>query len=189
MRLDFHGVVGDIDIYMRVLRAICGETDGKSMVDLGCCFAPNTPKLGFEHRMYLDVVDRKLDHEKEQQFFYKTDILDIQPPRLRCKADVGIASDVIEHLSAEDGQKLISYMISKYDKSILFTPLGELWMEKTPTSDPEAHRSAWYPEMLPGWACVVFPDYHKGWGVGAFFAIHCENIESEFERIKSEIGL
>lgn len=98
MRIDFPGVVGTIEVYMDVMRAICGDTKGKSMIDLGCCFAPNTPKLGFETRRYLDVIDRKLDHPEEQQYFIKMDALDFERFLPHIKFDVAIASDVIEHL-------------------------------------------------------------------------------------------
>jgi hypothetical protein len=182
MIITIPNVVGDIDLYMRVLRAICGDTVGKSMIDLCCAFAPNTPKLGFEMRDYVDLLPRVLDHREEQQNFIQRDVLEIGNDHLHY--DVAICSDGIEHFLPKDGKKLLDVMQKISDKQIIFTPLGELWLEKTPTSDPEAHRSAWYPSMLPGWACIVFPDYHKEWGVGAFWAWKCENIEQDFERVK-----
>jgi hypothetical protein len=185
MIITIPNVVGDIELYMRVLRAICGDTSGKSMVDIGCCFAPNTPTLGFEKRLYLDIIDRVLDHPEEQKFFRQADVLTYMGGRP--KRDVAIASDLIEHLTVDDGLKLLKNMEACAHKQIIFTPLGELWMENTPTSDPEAHRSAWYPSMLPGWACIVFPDYHKEWNVGAFFSWRCDDIEKDFERVKTEL--
>lgn len=182
MKLVIPNIAGDIDLYMKVLRAICGDTQGNSMIDIGCCFAPNTPRLGFEQRLYIDVLPRVLDDESEQQHFQQLNILEIQHTPF--KKDVAIASDLIEHLTVDDGQKLLSIMEMISHKQIIFTPLGELWMEKTPTSDPEAHRSAWYPEMFPGYASIVFPHYHKEWGVGAFFSWKCEDIEQDFERVK-----
>ena len=100
MTATYPGITGDINVYMKVLRAICGDTDGKSMVDLGCCFAPNTPKLGFSKRTYMDVLDRKLDHTDEQQFFVQQDIITINP-LLHERYDVSMALDVIEHFSIE----------------------------------------------------------------------------------------
>ncbi len=191
MTITIPNVVGDIELYMRVLRAICGDTEGKSMIDLCCAFAPNTPKLGFDKRVYVDIIERKLDHIEEQQFFYKGDVLDYKfyPKNWFPKFDVSICSDGIEHLRTDDGNKLLYLMQLNSHKQIIFTPLGELWMEKTPTSDPEAHRSAWYPSMLPGWASIVFPDYHKEWGVGAWFAWKCDDIEKDFERVKTILNL
>lgn len=183
----YPGITGSIEVYMTVLRAICGDTAGKSMIDLMCAFAPNTPKLGFKQRKYVDIKDRILDHKEEQQFFVKWDVLDV--PRFVIKVDTAICSDGIEHLSTDDGHKLLHVMRLISNKQIIFTPLGELWMEKVPTDNPEAHRSAWYPEMLPGWASIVFPDYHKEWGVGAFFSWKCEDIEKDFERVINQINL
>lgn len=184
----YPGITGDIGLYMKVLRAICGETAGKSMVDLCCAFAPNTPKLGFEFRRYVDVIDRKLDHTSEQEFFTKANILDL-PDVVIKYYDVAICSDGIEHFNTVDARKLLNIMMAYSFKQIIFTPLGDLWMEKVPSNDPEAHRSAWYPEMLPGWASIVFPDYHKVWGVGAFFSWRCDDIEKDFERVINIIQL
>jgi hypothetical protein len=192
----YPGITGNIEIYMKVLRAICGETGGKSMVDLCCAFAPNTPKLGFAQRRYFDIIDRKLDHPEEQKFFSKTDVLSIRLATERVRKaldvniyDVAICSDGIEHFLPSDGRRLLSIIQEISHKQIIFTPLGELWMEKIPTDNPEAHRSAWYPEMLPGWACIVFPDYHQEWKVGAFFSWKCADLEKDFERVIKLIEL
>lgn len=191
MRIDFPGVVGTIDVYLDVMRAICGDTKGKSMIDLGCCFAPNTPKLGFSKRKYIDVIDRKLDHPEEQQFFRKHDITKLLP--LICDIeDVAIASDVIEHLTKPDGYKLLRMMRSISRKQILFTPTDEIFkMVGDDNKDPEAHRSLWTPDDVPEWfASIVFPDYHKVWNGGAFFFFHCGSMletVQEFERVKDEL--
>lgn len=190
MKITFKNTVGNIQIYMDCLRAICGETEGKSMIDLMCAFAPNTPKLGFhpKQRTYVDVIDRKLDHADQQQFFIKDDVFSFMNnfgEVQELQADVAICSDGIEHLNSEDGQKLLVHMQRISDKQIIFTPLGDLWIEKIPTDNPEAHRSAWYPEMLPGWATIVFPQYHKEWGTGAFFAFKCNDTQEEYARVLS----
>jgi hypothetical protein len=194
----YPGITGNIEIYMKVLRAICGETKGKSMIDLCCAFAPNTPKLGFERRMYVDIIDRILDHKEEQEHFVRANVIHpelimaIKGIRKLYKEpsfDVAICSDGIEHLLPDDGKRLRDQMQELSHKQIIFTPLGDLWMEKIPTDNPEAHRSAWYPEMLPGWACIVFPDYHQEWKVGAFFAWKCADLEKDFERVIKLIEL
>jgi hypothetical protein len=184
MRLDFPNVEGNIDIYMRVLRAICGDTAGKSMIDLCCAFAPNTPKLGFEFRRYVDIIDRKLDHPQEQQFFTKANILDL-PDDVIMYYNVSICSDGIEHFYPVDGRNLINIMKSYSFKQIIFTPLGEIFkLHNTGPDDPEAHHSLWTPDDFQGWACIVFPHYHRVWNGGAFFAWHCEDIDKDFERVK-----
>lgn len=173
---------GSIELYMQVLKAICGNTMGESMIDLGCCFAPNTPKLGFSVKTYVDVIDRELDHPEEQQFFHKADILDLVAyPQIAY--NVALCLDCIEHLTVEDGNKLLKIMDEISYKQILFTPTTNLFGLNNDDT-PEAHRSVWSPEMLPGYACIVFPDFHYTWGGGAFFAWKCDDIENDFKRVK-----
>lgn len=187
----YPGIEGNIEVYMKVLRAICGETQGKSMVDLCCAFAPNTPKLGFEKRAYVDVIDRVLDHKEEQQYFVHQNVFGYTHDIKKSNEifDVAICSDGIEHLYHLKAIHLLDEMKKISYKQIIFTPLGELWLEKIPTDNPEAHRSAWYPEMLPRWASIVFPDYHREWKVGAFFSWNCPDIEKDFERVINQIQL
>lgn len=182
MKIIFPNVVGTIDIYMDCLRAICGNTEGKSMVDIGCCFAPNTPNLGFDQRLYVDVVDRVLDHANEQPFFQKFDILTIND--FAIKKDVALALDVIEHLLLPDGRKLIDIMQRMSRRQVVFTPLTDLFgMAQPDNNDPEAHRSLWSPDDFPGWGTLVFPDYHRIWNGGAFFTWRTENMEEDYARV------
>lgn len=186
----YPNIEGTIELYMKVLRAICGDTEGKSMVDLMCCFAPNTPKLGFTHRIYVDIIPRILDHSAEQHNFQLMDVLTIM--RLPFKKDVTICSDGIEHLLPEDGYRLLKTMDRISHKQIIFTPLGEIFpLAKDNNHDPEAHRSLWTPEILSelDYATIVFPHYHKVWNGGAFFAWKCVDIEKDFQRVIKEINL
>jgi hypothetical protein len=180
MKLEFPNIHGNDTVYMDCLRAICGDTAGKSMVDLGCNLAPHTPLLGFADRMYVDILPRILDHREEQKYFVQQDILLFK--RTDDK-DVSIASDVIEHFTKENGFKLIEIMERISNRQILFTPLGDYMVDHVST-DPEGHHSGWYPEDFPGYASIVFPEYHPTLGVGAFFVWRCENIEADFERVK-----
>lgn len=173
--------VGSEELYMKILRAICGDTKGKSMIDLMCCKAPHTPLLGFEKRMYVDILPRKLDHQNEQQFYVQDDVFNVL--RNCDKFDVAICSDGIEHLVEEDGYKLLELMMEKSDKQIIFTPMDDLFGLNNDDT-PEAHRSVWKPYMLPAaWATISFPEYHKGWNGGAFFAFHSRNTPEDFLRV------
>jgi len=178
---------GSIELYMEVLRAICGYTMGESMIDLGCCFAPNTPKLGFIGTRYVDIIYRELDDPQDQVDFHKADILNL-PEYLKTdennnKYNVALCLDCIEHLTVEDGNRLLKIMDEISHKQILFTPTTNLFGLNNDDT-PEAHRSVWSPEMLPGYACIVFPDFHYAWGGGAFFAWRCADIENDFNRVK-----
>lgn len=187
MRIDFPDIEGTIDIYMDVMLAICGETHGKSMLDLGCCTAPNTPRLGFSKRRYIDIIDRKLDHPEEQQHFWHGNIL-LADLYVREPVDVAIASDVIEHMLDLDGYKLLGVMEKISQKQILFTPTTDLFgMAKAGDDDPESHRSLWAPEDFPDYASIVFPHYHKTWDGGAFFFFKTPSLKYDFDRVVNEL--
>lgn len=185
MNLTFPKVNGTIDIYMDVLRAICGDTVGKSMLDICCCFAPNTPKLGFEKRTYIDIIDRKLDHPEEQKFFYRANILELMIIPPWPQFDVVLCLDGIEHFLQHEGNHVIRFMEKVAHKQIIFTPTTALFgLAEYSNKDPEAHRSLWTPEMFheKGWHTIVFPDYHPTWSSGAFFAFRSD--DDDFERVK-----
>lgn len=187
--ITFPGVVGSIEVYMDVMRAICGETWDHSMADLCCCTAPNTPNLGFRRRQYFDIVHRDLDHRDEQEFFSQKDVLTLSLD-VEGRFDVAICSDGIEHLSYEDGVKLIKVMQSISYRQVIFTPLDDLFgMAKEGNADPEAHRSLWKPEMLADdWCCIIFPDYHKEWNGGAWFGFCVDNWrDQEFDIVKKKL--
>lgn len=183
MRLEFKNVAGNGEVYMDCLRAICGDTRGKSMIDLCCCTAPNTPLLGFSERYYIDIIDRKLDHPEEQKFFHRHDALNVHL-FMAASVDVMICSDGIEHFKKEDGKQLLEIMHMSSTKQVLFAPLGPYLVDEN-DKNPENHHSAWWPEDFDGYATIVFPKYHSILGVGAFFAWKCPDIKNDFERVKS----
>jgi hypothetical protein len=186
MKLEFPGIVGSGELYLRVMKAICGDTQGKSMVDLMCYHAPYTPLLGFSKRTYVDIQDRGLDHKEEQEYFVKSDVFDYLMNTER-PFDVAICSDGLEHLSRDRGVDLLVLMMDCSENSIIFTPLGEYMV--TNDDHPDSHKSGWMPEdFRDGWGCIVFPDFHPALNTGAFFAWHCENIEQDFERVKNELN-
>ncbi len=183
MKIVFENKQGNDEVYMDCLYAILGDTKRNSMVDLGAHHAAHTPKFGFKERIYIDILPQVLDHSGEQQYFIQKDILEIEEGSYN--VDVVFANDLIEHLTIPNGYKLLKIMESISTKQILFTPLGEMWVGTS--GHPEEHASGWTPEMIEGYASIVFPHYHKLWGFGAFFFWRCENIEQDFERVKNEL--
>lgn len=189
MRITFPGVHGNDYIYMKCLRAVCGDTEGKSMIDICSNLSPHTPLLGFKERVYVDILSRQLDHPQEQQYFVQDNVLDYL--NQSTQYDVGICSDGIEHFTEDDGILLLKLMQVRTDRMVLFTPLGDHMVDKE-SKDPEGHHSGWTPEMLdrlfPGFfAFISFPEYHPTLGVGAFFFWHCKNIEQDFNRVVNEL--
>jgi hypothetical protein len=183
MQLIFENVHGTGEIYMDCLKAICGDTEGKSMVDLCCCTAPNTPLLGFKERTYVDVLPRVLDHPGEQEFFVQKDVIDFLGEASRCY-DVAICSDGIEHLTKPDGFELINLAMSAANRSVFFTPLGDHLVGDD--DNPENHHSGWTPGDLEPHNyhnVIAFPHYHKLLNVGAFFFWACCDLEGDFARV------
>jgi hypothetical protein len=185
MTLEYPGVVGSGEVYLTVMKAICGDTSGKSMVDLMCHHAPYTPLLGFKERTYVDIQDRGLDHKEEYKYFIKSDIWMFLIDNSNRHFDVMICSDGIEHLPKQHGWDLSLSMKLLSDKVIIFTPLGEYNI--TNDDNPDSHKSGWLPTELSNYATIVFPDFHPSLSMGAFFAWYCKDIEQDFERVKNEL--
>ena len=187
MRLDFLDIAGSGDLYLVVMKAICGDTANKSMVDLMCHHAPYTPMLGFKDRLYVDLLDRGMDHKEEQVNFLRMDIWKFFFEYRNRSWDVMICSDGIEHLHKKQGYEMLSHMKSMSDKSIIFTPLGDCNISND--NHPDSHKSGWLPEDFSSeYAVLVFPDFHPTIKVGAFFAWRCSGIQQDFDRVKKELN-
>lgn len=186
MKIEYPNIEGSGEIYLTVMKSICGDTTGKSMVDLMCYRAPYTPLLGFKERTYVDIQRRPLDFKSEEEFFIHGDVIDFLKQIKTKRYDVSICSDGIEHLDRIMGVILWTRMSLCSKKQIGFTPLGPLNI--TNDHNPDSHRSSWLPGDLFGTASVVFPDFHKSIGHGAFFFWDCENIKEDFERVKKELS-
>ena len=186
MRLTFD-CNGSGEIHLDVLKTICGDTKGKSMLDLGCGFAPQTRQLGFTQKKYVDIVKRDLG--EETPFFYHEDILQFLMDNITKKWDVCISLDVIEHFTSFYARAILGSMMQISDKQIIFTPLGEYILETTPSKDPDTHKSGWLPEQFEqmGWNTIVFPNFHPTLEIGAFFAYRSNNA-FEYDRIKNELN-
>lgn len=185
MRLEYPGIQGNGEIYLDVLRAICGDVSNKSMVDLMCYHAPYTSQLGFKERTYVDVLDRGLDNKEEQRYFIKQDVFSFFIDNSRAHWDVMICSDGIEHLFKQDGWDLWFTMGLLSDKAIIFTPTRD--SNLFADSDPDTHKSYWTPDDFKEYAIIEFPDFHPTLNQGAFFAFKCGRIIDEFERVKNEL--
>lgn len=71
------------------------------------------------------------------------------------KYDLVVAFDLIEHLSRENGYKLL-YEVDRISKfaSLIFTPNGFVWQPPTEKNSFDAHLSGWTPSELRrmGWS-------------------------------------
>ena len=188
MNLTFD-ISGNGEIYLDVLKTICGDTNNKSMIDLGSGNAPSTRQLGFTFKTYVDIVNR--DIQEENKFFEQRDILEMVKENVFPAYDVSISLDNLEHYYKDDALNVLEWVQNNSAKQIIFTPLGKYCtIEVEGNKDPDTHKSGWTDEEFEamGWATITFPHYHQLLGgLGAFFAWHCDNIEQDFERVKNEL--
>lgn len=175
---------GSGELYLQIMKSICGDTSDKTLLDIMCHTAPYTPQLGFKERTYIDIQNRPLDFKEEQKNFIKSDVL--RWLKKGKQYDCMICSDGIEHLSVRDGRLVVSLMERYSEKQIIFTPLGYCKMERDNPHD--IHRSGWHPDYFEGWAKIILPQFHPSLNIGAFFVFHCEGIKEDFKRIKQELS-
>ena len=175
---------GSGELQIKILKAICGDTSGKSMIDICCGEAPNTRKLGFEKKTFVDIFHRDLKEESDN--FINEDIFKFSKVYTY---DVAIAMDCIEHFPKKDGYQFLKIMDSLCDKRIIFAPLGDYLIETTPTTNPDSHKSGWLPDEFEemGWATIVLPNYHPTLNIGAFFGWECHYMYTDFLRVKKEL--
>ncbi len=181
---------GSSELQVQVLRAICGPTEDKTLIDLCCGSAPQTSQLKFKLKTYVDAVDRVipdgkvivanvLDYLKSGTMYY----------------DISISTDTIEHFRDKDAKVFVDRTSRVAKKNIWFTPLGEFCMTFDPeNNDPDTHKSEWTPEKLEElypdrWSYLVFPNWHptlrnsKNEVLGAFFFWNGD----DFGRVKNEL--
>jgi hypothetical protein len=184
MQIVLDGLVGSGELWIDIMKIICGDTSGKSMVDLGCHKAPYTPLLGFKERIYVDIQDRPMDDKEEQKYFVLSDMICFLKNTDKI-FDVVISSDSIEHLRFEQVIDFLHLMLAKSKKQIIFTPLGPLSHSDDP--HPDSHKSWWWSGDFPEWNHIVIPNFHPELRCGAFFAYNCS--DEEKQRIHNEIKI
>lgn len=158
---------GTFEEYKAILTAIYDCAGGNPIVDLGCGEAHVTKHWD---GVYVDLVVRPTAPGKTMQF----DIREAPQRLAKFQYNLLVMSDVIEHLTAEDGIELVEGMDGICKARFIFTPIGPCWMNDKAT-DPDTHKSAWYPEQFwnDGWEVLAYDAYHRwdGGGIlGAFFA-------------------
>ena len=177
---------GSYPLYESIIQAIIGPNiHEQSLIDLCSCEATVTRKLPFQEKTYVDVLDC-WDIPGQMDRFVQTDVLG-DHEIFNKHYDVANCSDGIEHLIKDDGIRLVERMKTISDKQILFTPLGNYLVE-VGNPDPKCHKSGWYPDDFEGFAAIIAPKYHPTLGIGAFWVWKCENIEADFQRVKSLIA-
>jgi len=120
----------------------------KSLLDVGC--GNDSPIKSFSQKMYCVGVDaygpsiEKSKNFKIHNKYYKIFVLDIGEKFKPNSFDCVLASDLIEHLTKEEGIKLIEMMekIAK-NKVIIMTPNGFLPQGIYYNNPWQVHKSGW----------------------------------------------
>lgn len=197
MRIQTYNQNGDSALQVQVLKAVCGSTEDKTLIDLCCGSAPQTGQIAFKEKTHVDAVDRFLVGGGKVIVANVIDFLKTTTSRY----DISISTDSIEHFRDKDAWEFVELTSKVASKNIWFTPLGEFCMTLDPeNNDPDTHKSEWTPKKLeaanPGyWSFLVFPNWHptlrnsKDETLGAFFFWHCKNADADFERVKSELKI
>lgn len=175
--------VGTFPIFEKILWLIMGDNLGeKNIIDLCCNQATVTHKIPSKKTVYADVNDWGAGQYGN---FHQVDVLG-EHEIFNQHYDISICLDGIEHMHRPQGTQLLKRMDAISDMQILFTPLGDDDV-KPWSNDPNDHKCGYFPEDLPGYASISFPRYHGHYG--AFFFWKSANIESEFERVRSNLIL
>lgn len=166
-----HPESGSIELWLSVVRGIVGRPmEELSLLDLCCGECSATARLKWESHTGVDVVDWKM-RSPEVHFWEMDALIFCNDVRYAKQYDLCICSDGIEHLDTITGWDLLEQMTRIAHLTIIFTPLGPYILNEQATH-PDAHKSAWWPEELEGmgWTTQVYPNWHLGLGIGAFFA-------------------
>lgn len=127
--------------------------DCDTVLDVGC--GSNSPLGSIKNKLYSEGVDSflpsitKSKAQKIHNKYHKMDVLNIDKKFKSNSFDCVIAIDLIEHLTKEDGKKLIKKMekIAR-KKVIIFTPNGFLPQGEYDNNPWQVHKSGWTVEEM-----------------------------------------
>lgn len=177
----FPNITGNGELLIKIVRLISGHPASQSMIDLCCAHATCSSRVGFGTRKYVDIQPWQLDDGDEQRFFVQENALE-----QKGSFDVALCADGIEHFKKEDGYELIRVMQSLAPIRIVFTPLGEYKVGPIKNTVDD-HKSGWYPDDVPDFESIVFPNWHPTLNAGAFFFFQCPDVERVFDSTVSEL--
>ena len=159
-----------------MLDKICNifiNTSPSSILDIGCGFG----KFGFLAREYTDIwggddrywswevqIDAIEIYEKyilpHHRIIYNNiyigNVLDILP--VLQNYDMIICSDMVEHLSKNNGHKLLTLISHKSSIATITTPIGDRPQDEIYGNEYEKHISSWSKEELEQYGSVIEQD-------------------------------
>jgi predicted TPR repeat methyltransferase len=124
-----------------------------TLLDLGC--GSNSPIKYFSEKFQcigIDLYEKSINESKQKKIhneYYQIDVLKIEENFKPNSFDCVIALDLIEHLTKEDGNKLISAMESIAKKKVvIFTPNGYHPQGEFDVNPWNVHKSGWTVEEM-----------------------------------------
>ncbi len=148
-------------------------------LDIGTMDATQSINVNAKYHLYNEIAKSVVQRCPTPCFYGDALVLDkYLPPHA---FDIITAFDVIEHLTKEDGFKLIKVLEHLFwgtvdsqsdGRIVFFTPLGE-YLLNNGDEKYMCHLSGWLPEdfLSLGYSCWAFPEFHRTLNAGAFFAI------------------
>lgn len=138
--------------YEKHLEAAVG--DAESVLDVGC--GANSPLGRFERRprqaVGVDLHEPSLERSRAAGYhddYKRLDVLAIGDEFGPDSFDAVVAFDLLEHLSMDDGRKLIAAMEHVARRRVvLLTPNGFIPQDEYDDNPLQAHRSGWAPADL-----------------------------------------
>lgn len=134
--------------------------DCESLLDVGC--GNSSPIKSFSKRLYtvgVDIFEPSIKKSKKlgiHNQYYKMDVLDIGERFEPFSFDCVFASDVLEHVSKEDGIRLIEMMEKIARKIVIIqTPNGFLPQYEYENNPWQKHLSGWNTEEMKERGYVV----------------------------------
>ena len=121
----------------------------RTLLDVGC--GSNSPIKSFSHKLHTEGVDCfepsiKKSQEKEiHNKYHKINLMHLSKKIENKSFDCVLASDVIEHFTKKEGEKLIEMIESIAKKKvIIYTPNGFLKQGEYDNNPWQVHKSGWY---------------------------------------------
>lgn len=175
--------IGNGDESRRIVAAL--NTPWNDPLDLGCGAAHYTKEM--PGVLLIDCL--KMDGAPSN--VHLTDIRNVSGYASGRRFGTVYLLDVMEHLTKEEGKKLLSDLYEVSDRIVFFTPLGELWV--TNDDHPYSHKCGWLPKEAEDlgftvWEWPVFHKWEDGKTFGAFWAWRDRDTESPSVDEISEIA-
>jgi hypothetical protein len=133
--------------------------DSKNVLEVGCGKTPNMKWLGVENSVGLDGFQPYV--EEARKFGLHADVVlgdvrDLQRYFKPGQFDTVVALDLIEHLTKEDGLRLMRSMEEVSARKIIFyTPSGFVPQHTFDNNQLQEHLSGWEAEEMKGYGYRV----------------------------------